>query len=502
MLAPRATGIEAVAMTMQFGDFVALDRVSMKVAPGSFHALLGENGAGKSTLVKCIMGFHQPKSGELLINGREISIRDPAAAHRLGLGMVYQHFTLAASLSGVENLTIARSDLPARIDWRQERARLQAFMDTMPFRVALDRPVRDLAAGEKQKLEILKQLYLGHRFLILDEPTSVLTPAEADETLGHIRRLTEAGELSVLMISHKFREVRAFADDVTVLRRGRLAGGGTVAALTDDDMAAMMMGRARDGAAAGRRGTPGEVVLQLSQVRARDRSGLRQIAVDRLDLRAAEIVGIAGISGNGQVELMEILTGQRRAVSGRVVVDGKDYHGRRRQARRHRVRYLPEEPLLNASAPHLSVAENLALRSYDGNGRQFLVNRRAMNRRAADLIEAYDIRCQSLRTPIRQLSGGNVQRVALARELSGDVRLLIVANPCFGLDFLASRSIRDRLIEARNAGVAVLLISEDLDELLELSDRIMVMSGGSITYETPGATADAAEIGLFMAGKH
>src|SRR6185436_14861382 len=232
-----AVGVEAIGMTMRFGSFTALDDVSIKVPAGSFHALLGENGAGKSTLVKCMMGFYHPTSGQMLVDGREASIAGPKDASALGLGMVYQHFTLVASLTGAENLVISRAEVPRIIDWASERKALGAFMERMPFKLPLDVPVRELAAGEKQKLEIIKQLYLGRHFLVLDEPTSVLTPGEATEVLGLVRDMTRRGDLTVLMISHKFHEVTAFADDITVLRKGRLTGTGKVSELDHKAMA-------------------------------------------------------------------------------------------------------------------------------------------------------------------------------------------------------------------------------------------------------------------------
>ncbi len=240
--AGRAIAVSTVGMSKHFGSFTALDNVSISVPAGQFHVLLGENGAGKSTLVKCIMGFYQPDAGSLLVDWKPIEVRNPRDARALGIGMVYQHFTLVPSLTGAENLVISRADTPAVIDWRKERKGLADFMDRMPFRVPLDVPVAALAAGEKQKLEILKLLYLDQRFLILDEPTSVLTPDEADEMLGLLRGMTSRGDLTVLMISHKFREVLAFADAVSVLRRGALVGGGMVADMTTDSMARMMIG--------------------------------------------------------------------------------------------------------------------------------------------------------------------------------------------------------------------------------------------------------------------
>ncbi|MAQ46601.1 MAG: ABC transporter ATP-binding protein [Confluentimicrobium sp.] len=509
-----AIEVEAVGITMRFGEFTALDAVSARIRPGSFHALLGENGAGKSTLVKCLMGFYRATSGGVLVDGREARMASPADAQRLGLGMVYQHFTLVPSLTVAENLVISRRDAPARIDWNAEIAALEAFMATTPFRVPLTRRVDRLAAGEKQKVEILKQLYLGSRFMVLDEPTSVLTPAEADEVLGHVRALTQAGRLTVLMITHKFREVRAFADDVTVLRRGQVTGTGRVADLSSDDMAQMMMGARPDTTPPARRGTPKGVVLSLTDVRAGDRSGHGEVAIDALNVRAGEIVGVAGISGNGQVELMEILTGQRQLRAGRMDVAGAPYRATRAEARARHVRYLPEEPLRNACAPRMSVAENLAFRVFDAGGdgvadetgegtrkRRFWLDRRGMMARAETLIEGFDIRTRSARAPIRDLSGGNVQRAALARELTGKVDLLVVSNPCFGLDFAAVRAIRERIMEARNSGTAVLLISEDLDEILDLADRLVVLSEGRVIHETPAAGADPKALGRYMAGQ-
>ncbi len=500
----RAIAVETLGMTMRFGTFTALKDVSIKVPAGSFHVLLGENGAGKSTLVKCMMGFHRPTTGQMTVDGREAEIPDPRAAHNLGLGMVYQHFTLVPSLTAAENLVISRADVPARIDWRREKQRLFEFMARMPFKVPLDIPVGRLAAGEKQKLELLKQLYLGRRFLILDEPTSVLTPAEADELLGMVRGLTAAGELTCLMISHKFREVTAFADEVSVLRRGQFVGGGKVSALSSADMAAMMIGEKELVRPAGRVETQGSQVLAIKGAKARDRSGLKTIDIADLKIRSGEIVGIAGVSGNGQMELMEILTGQRPLEKGGIRIKDAPYHATRGEARRFNVRYLPEEPLKNACAPNMTVAENIFFRDFDfnGAGAQFWLDGRRMTEEASRLVREYKVKTASLSAPISSLSGGNVQRAVLARELTGKIDLLIIANPCFGLDFSAVAEIRSRIMAARNGGTAVLLISEDLDEILELSDRILVMSEGHIAYETPVADADIGEIGRYMAGHH
>lgn len=504
--ATKAVGVETTGMTMRFGSFTALDNVSIKVTPGSFHALLGENGAGKSTLVKCIMGFYHPTTGTIQVDGREVTVASPKDAAALSLGMVYQHFTLVASLTGAENLVISRQIVPGIIDWSKERKDLAAFMAKMPFQVPLDVPTGQLAAGQKQKLEILKQLYLGRHFLVLDEPTSVLTPAEAKEVLGLVRGMTAAGDLTVLMISHKFHEVMAFADEVSVLRKGKYVGGGRTDVLTPKDMASMMIGEATLATLDNRATVPvdSRPILSVKGLSAPDRSGLKAINVAGLDVRSGEIVGIAGISGNGQKEFLEVLAGQRPMTAGEIVVEGEAYDASRHKARQHHVRFIPEEPLQNACAPKMTVAENMAFRIFDvkGEGDARWISTRRIKDYAAGLVSAFKVKTASLQSPIASLSGGNVQRAVLARELTGEVDLLIVSNPCFGLDFSAVAEIRARIMKARNAGAAVLLLSEDLDELFELSDRILVMSGGELVYETPIATADIAVIGAHMAGHH
>ncbi|BAI74446.1 simple sugar transport system ATP-binding protein (plasmid) [Azospirillum sp. B510] len=506
---PPAPGLEAVAITKRFGAFTALDTVSLKLRPGTVHALLGENGAGKSTLVKCIMGFHRPDEGAVVVGDREVVIGDPRAAQIHGLGMVYQHFTLVPRMTVLENLVMARASVPAVIDWRAERRRLAAFLDTMPFTIDVDAPVATLAAGDKQKAEIVKQLYLDARVLILDEPTSVLTPDEADETLGLIRGMALAGRLSVLIITHKFREVMAFADDVTVLRRGRLAGAGAVADHTPDSLARLMIGDGGTAAPVERRGPPGSAArLRISGLRADDDGGLPALHGVDLTVRMGEIVGVAGVSGNGQVELVQVLAGQRAATAGSVEVGDEPYRATREEMRRHKVHCLPEEPLRNACVPGMSVAENMAFRSFDeppitrGGGwlGGWWLDPAAMRRAALDLIARYRVKTTGPDAPIATLSGGNVQRAVLARELSREVDVLIAANPVFGLDFAAVADIHAQIVEARNRGTAVLLVSEDLDELLELSDRLVVMSHGAIVHETTPAAADLTVIGRRMAG--
>ncbi len=496
-------GVEAVSMTKRFGEFAALDQVSLKVKAGTFHALLGENGAGKSTLVKCIMGYYQADAGDLLVGDRQEIINNPRAAHALGLGMVYQHFTLVPAMTVAENFVLARDELPAVVDWARERKALEEFLARMPFRVPLNARVSAISAGERQKCEILKQLYLKRRFVILDEPTSVLTPGEADEVLGMLRDMVAKGALTVLMITHKFREVMAFADEVTILRRGRLAVQGRVKELSPDAMARTMIGAEELTVQPARTGEFGAPRLDIEKLNALDDGGQPAVRNVSLSIRGGEIVGVAGVSGNGQRQLIEVLAGQREAESGDIYLQGDKYHATREEMRRNHLSVLPEEPLKNACVARMSVADNLAFREFDrapfAAGGWWL-NRAEFHEDALRKIALYKIKTRSDDTAIGELSGGNVQRTVLARELAGDVAILIAANPCFGLDFAAVAQIHAAIRAARTRGAAVLLVSEDLDELLELADRLVVMFHGEIVYEARASEADLTEIGRHMAG--
>ena len=502
----KAIGVEAVGIGKHFGSFHALSDVSLKVTPGTVHGLLGENGAGKSTLVKCLMGYYRADQGSFIVDGREASIDRPADADALGLGMVYQHFTLVPSMTVAENLVMSRQSVPAVINWRDEIAALTQFMQRMPFKVPLETEVGSLAAGERQKTEIVKQLYLERKFLVLDEPTSVLTPQEAIEILGLVRGLAHAGALTIVIITHKLKEVAAFVDEVTVLRRGRMAGTGAVKDLGPADLTAMMIGEPHAPKNPERKGAPShEIRLAVSDLRTANDTGRKGLSIDTITVHAHEIVGIAGVSGNGQKELVEVLGGQKPMTRGTVMVEGQPYAATRAQSQTLAVRVLPEEPLRNGCVPPMTVIDNLNLRGFDlgaANTRRGWLDRAGMAARARGMIAAYGIRTPSPQAPIGVLSGGNVQRCVLARELDGDVRLLIVANPCFGLDVKAVAETRARIMAARNAGTAVLLISEDLDEILELADRIVVMHDGQVAHEMAAEGADPQEIGRHMLGHH
>jgi simple sugar transport system ATP-binding protein len=493
--------VEVRALSKRFGPVRALEDVSVTFSPGSFHAVIGENGAGKSTLVKCMMGYQAADAGDIVIDDEPRRIDNPRQAQAFGLGLVYQHFTLVPHMTVAENLVLGREDLPAIIDWKAERRRIEAFQQNMPFALDPDAPASSLAAGEKQKLEILKQLYLGCRFLMLDEPTSVLTPDEADQILELLRGMTKAGALTVVLITHKIREVLGFADRVTVLRGGQKAGEGEK--LARGELERLMFGRTvlpPSGIRA--TGTRGPILLEARAVCALNDRGAAALRDVSFDVRAGEVLGIAGVSGNGQRELVEILAGQRLREAGEIRVAGARYRCTRREMRMRGVHVLPEEPLRNACVRTMSVSDNLALRVFDlpPNATAGFVRRRAITAHAEALIRRYAIRARP-GAPLDTLSGGNVQRLVLARELSESVSLLIAQNPCFGLDLAATREIRGQIMAARNGGAAVLLISEDLEELLELADRIAVMFEGRLVYETSREHANVHEIGHHMIGR-
>ena len=519
--AKPATGamlLETYGLTKRFGNFTALDDVTMRVEPGTVHALLGENGAGKSTLVKCVAGFQRAESGGVMIDGRERDISNPVIARALGIGMVYQHFTLALGMTVAENLLLASDKVPMLIDWRTKREELSAFLATTPFTLDLDVCPATLAAGEKQKLELLKQLYLKPRLLILDEPTSVLTPQEADEVLGHVREFARSGQCTVIIITHKFREVMAYADSVTVLRRGRAVHHGRVGETTPALLAQAMMGESTEAVQANRPATRIEsragaaslephrphVALKVENLSAQGDRGTLALHGISLSVSGGEILGVAGVSGNGQRELVEALVGQRTRLAGEVSVMGEPYQGTRDENHRLKVRSLPEEPLRNACVADLSVAENMALRDFDQAPLSWhgLLRFASWRTRAQAWIAAYGIKTQGEGSPIRSLSGGNIQRAVLARELSGEINVLIAANPVFGLDFAAVAEIHTRLRKACAKGAGVLLISEDLDELLDMADRIIVMSEGRVVFEVAAKLADRRVLGAHMGGSH
>lgn len=495
--------LEMRGVTKRFPGVVANDQIDLRVERGTVHALLGENGAGKSTLMNILYGLYAPDEGEILLDGVPVHFSGPRAAIAHQIGMVHQHFMLVAPLTVAENVMLGQeSTRGPLLDRHTTERRVRELSETYGLAVDPTARVADLSVGAQQRVEIIKALYRGADLLILDEPTAVLTPPEADELLQIMRDLTAQGK-TIIFITHKLREVLAVADQITVLRGGRVAGCTTPAAATSESLAAMMVGRpvllrVEKGAA-----RPGETVLQLERLTVGgDR---RQTAVDGLSLtvRGGEIVGLAGVEGNGQSELVEALSGLRPVRSGRVLVNGRDLTNcSPRAVIEAGVAHIPADRQKFGLVLSQPVSENLVLSSYyrppfaRGIRRSFS----AIWKNAVQLVQAFDIRTPSPAVPVGALSGGNQQKTVAARELSRTLTLLIAAQPTRGLDVGSMEFIHARIVGARDRGVAVLLVSAELDEILSLSDRIAVMFKGRIAGEVDAAGADAAHLGLLMAG--
>ncbi|HET7686184.1 MAG TPA: ABC transporter ATP-binding protein [Candidatus Limnocylindria bacterium] len=494
-----APALELRGITKRFGDLVANDGIDLDVRGGEVHALLGENGAGKTTVMRIAYGLAHADAGEILVQGRPITVRSPRDAIRAGLGMVTQHFALVRPMSVAENLALGRARGLA-LDLAEAARRAAQASERFGIRVDPSRRVADLSVGEQQRVEILKALSRDCRVLILDEPTAVLVPAEVDSLFGTLRALVADG-LAVVFISHKLAEVRAISDRVTVLRRGKLAG--TVPGSTDErELARLMVGRPTFGVA---RPSDGPVeaatpVLAISGLHATGAGGLPALTDVALEVAAGEIVGIAGVSGNGQTELVEVLAGMRRPTSGSVRVGGEEVAGGDPQRMmRAGIGRIPEDRHASLIGD-LSVAYNLVLERLDDFRRGGRIDEASIRRHAHELIERFDIRARP-DDPVASLSGGNIQKVLLARVLSRDPRVIVVAQPTRGLDVGATEYVRSQLLERRAAGAAILLVSEDLDELLALADRLVVFYEGRVVGAMPRADVDVERLSMLMAGR-
>jgi general nucleoside transport system ATP-binding protein len=480
----------------------ANDEVDFDLAPGEIHALLGENGAGKTTLMNILAGLYRPDAGDIRILGEEVRFRSPRDAIERGVGMVHQHFRLVERFTVAENVTLGWHTPRGLIRHRPLEREIATLSESYGVRVQPERPVWQLSVGEQQRVEILKNLYRGARILILDEPTAVLAPQEASSLFESLRWMAADGR-GIVFISHKLDEVMQVADRITVLRRGRNVATVEKAETSERELARLMMGRdlAQTRTPPGR--SLGETILELASVDADDDRGLQALRGVDLAIQAGEILGLAGVAGNGQRELAEVIVGLRPVSAGRVLVRGADAT-RWSVSRRigAGVGYSPEDRLRDGLAPSLSVAENLMAKSYRTApiGGRLLVSRRQARRHAAELVRRFDIRGAELDAPASSLSGGNLQKLLLARELSADPWVLVAAQPTRGLDLGAAEAARRFLVGLREAGKAVLLISEDLDELFALCDRIAVLYAGRIMGAFSTSEADEERIGLLMAG--
>lgn len=486
----------------RFGTMTAVDHVDLEIRAGRIHALLGENGAGKSTLVNCLFGLVRPDEGTIEIDGEEAAITSPRRALELGIGMVHQHFKLVPSLTVAENVALGRERHRGPfVDRRAQIREVERLSAEYGLEVRATDRVRSLSVGAQQRVEILRALAQDVRILVLDEPTAVLTPAETERFFEVVRGFAERG-LAVILISHHLSEVRRVADEVTVLRSGRLVAHEEIGAVTNAQLAELIIGSAQSAPVEIRPGEPGEERLSVEGLRVRDARGVEVVDDVSLRVRGGEIVGVLGIAGNGQTELVEAVTGLRRPSSGRIAINGVDTTGRHpRAARAVGLGHVPEDRNGRGLARYWSVQDNIAIGYIDTpevGGR--LLDRSRIAALAARLMAEFDVRAGSSRTFARRLSGGNAQKMVLARELSRDPSVVVCAEPTRGLDIAATAAVRSRLVEQRDRGAAVLLVSSEIEEVVQIADRILVISGGRIVADFADGQATEAEIGRAMLG--
>jgi ABC-type uncharacterized transport system ATPase subunit len=502
---------EQVAVRMsgivkRFPGVVANDGVNLEIRAGEVHALLGENGAGKSTLSNILTGLYRADDGVVEIAGHRCEFSSPRDALDAGIGMVHQHFRLVPTFTVAENVVLGESDGSLFMNQDQVATRVQELSDRYGLAVDPHARIWQLSVGEQQRVEILKVLYRGAKVLILDEPTAVLTPVEARSLFATLRAMADEGR-SVIFISHKLGEVMAVSDRVTVLRGGRTVGTVNTSETSTRGLASLMVGRSVEFERVVRE-NPADItttVLRVESVSANDDRGRASLHEVSFTVGRGEIVGVAGVAGNGQRELAEVISGMRASVAGRItVLDDEVKSGKARSAIARGIAHVPEDRLHTGLAAGHSVEDNLALKNYRTAqiSRFRLLQRRAIREQASTLVERYDVKTPDTVTPVRLLSGGNVQKVLLAREFSALPSVLIAASPTRGLDVGAIETVRERLVAAADDGVGVLLISEDLDEILSLADRILVMYEGRIVDDLPAQGADRERIGLTMGGSN
>ncbi|MBI2773115.1 MAG: ABC transporter ATP-binding protein [Chloroflexi bacterium] len=494
--------LEMRGITKRFPGTLANDGIDLEIRPGEIHALLGENGAGKSTLMNILYGLLTPDSGEILMDGATVTIRDPADAIARGIGMVHQHFMLVPVLSVAENVMLGSEVMrgPVLLDVGEAAKRIRALAEQVGFTIDPGARVEQLSVGQQQRVEIVKALYRRARILVLDEPTAVLTPQETDEIFTVLRRLRTEGT-SIVFISHKLDEVLRIADRITVIRRGKVVGELDPGATTEQECADLMVGRSVSLKVDRGVAHPGEPVLSVRGLVVRDDRGHETVRGVDLEIRSGEIVGIAGVAGNGQEELVEAITGLRKPSAGHVSLTGRDVTGAAPRAVRDRgVGYVPADRQRYGLVLGFPVDDNTVLTEYLNEPYAHGVVRddRAIRKRAETLIVEFDIRAPGPDVRVSTLSGGNQQKVVVAREFGGD-KLLILDQPTRGIDVGSTEFIHKRTVEQRDAGSAVLLVSADLDEVLELSDRVLVIHRGRIVGEFDAASAERDKIGLLMA---
>lgn len=496
--------IQMKDIVKKFGDFVANDHINLTVHKGEVHAILGENGAGKSTLMNVLYGLYQPTEGTIAINGKEVVIDGPKKAIEMGIGMVHQHFMLIQPFTVTENIILGMEPMKGvRVDLKTARQKVIEISERYNMKVDPDAKIEDISVGMQQRVEILKVLYRGAQNLILDEPTASLTPQEIAELIEIIDNLTADGK-SVILITHKLKEIKASADYCTIIRQGKYIDTVKVSDVDENALASMMVGRDVEFKVEKKEQEAGEVVLDVQNLHAKDYRDVEILKGLNLSVRKGEIVGLAGVDGNGQSELVEILTGLRKGESGKVLLKGEDVFNKTpKELFDKGITSIPEDRQKHGLVLEFSVAENLILQNFEKEpyAKKGILQKKVITDHASDLIDKFDIRPRGCEERLAgQLSGGNQQKVIIAREVTNDSDLLIAVNPTRGLDVGAIEFVHRYLVEQRNKNKAVLLVSFELDEIMSLSDRIEVIFDGQIAGSVAGKDADENTLGLMMAG--
>lgn len=495
--------IEMKQITKKFGNFKANDGINLQVRPGEIHALLGENGAGKSTLMNILSGLLQPTSGEIYLSGKKVIIENPTVANQLGIGMVHQHFMLIDAFTVSENIVLGSEPTKNGVlKKRQAEKEIETLSQSYGLKIDPKVLVQDISIGMQQRVEILKTLYRGANILIFDEPTAVLTPQEIKELIKIMRELVKEGK-SIILITHKLDEIKEVADRCTVIRRGKSIQTVDVKDVSSQDLAEMMVGRSVSFRTEKAKSEPKEEVLSIKDLVVKENRGVEVVKSLNLSVRAGEVVGIAGIDGNGQSELIQALTGLRKCESGKIYLHGKEITNQMpRSITNQGVGHVPEDRHRDGLILELTLAENMALQTYykEPMSRHGVLSYQNINRKSRELIQEYDVRTQSELVPAKALSGGNQQKAIIAREIDRNPDVLIVSQPTRGLDVGAIEYIHKRLIEQRSKGKAVLLVSFELDEILNVSDRIAVIHDGKIVGIVNADETNEQELGLLMAG--
>ena len=495
--------IEMREITKVFGEFVANDKINLQLRKGEIHALLGENGAGKSTLMNMLAGLLEPTSGEIFVNGKSEKLDSPSRAAALGIGMVHQHFMLVEAFTVAENIILG-SEITNKgvLDLKKANADILELSERYGLAVDPTAKVEDISVGAQQRVEILKTLYRGAEILIFDEPTAVLTPAEILELMDIMKTLVKEGK-SIILITHKLDEIRAVADRVTVIRRGKSIKTVSIEGVSNKDLAEMMVGRSVSFVTEKEEAKPKDVVLQVSDLIVNENRGVPAVKELSLDVHAGEIVGVAGIDGNGQSELIQAITGLRKVKSGSIKIKGREVVGLSpRKITEMQVSHVPEDRHRDGLVLEMMLSENIALQTYykEPLSNKGVLNYNQINSYARKLMEEFDVRAASELVPAGALSGGNQQKAIIAREVDRNPDLLIVSQPTRGLDVGAIEYIHKRLISERDKGKAVLVVSFELDEILNLSDRIAVIHDGKIQGIVKPSETNKQELGILMAG--